>query len=700
MIADWLKGLLTRGFRPNFDPEKLLSSIKERSGEEWDANSKISLAPLEERDALLATWFRNKPRPVFFVSAERVAPLLDTVTRDHRRWKEGAEGLARQSVAEGLMIYGTQGPPLDERFPWGGAVEGPGRDKLYIKRPHRFAVAPALAKSICFGATDTGVVLRIFRSWMGFARSKGSSLAYDSNLAVIQRLLALTWSWLLLSADKSSEPDRIALEAVLLRIICADVTFLLPRLGESYANNHLLADYFAGWWIGSVWPEMTPSDFKDFEEVWLTELRRQTLADGSSFEHSSHYHEFACEMAVTYLIFKQRLGQPIPGWFTERAERLLAFQTHLSGPESQMPRLGDGVEEPFYPLDSGDGWGTAAFRELYRALFNSAAVPAPGSSPEVERAFWLLDGHLQPSPPPRRVSSGVFRFPQGGYYVLEFDSQRVLFRTGPAEGTEVMAGHMHADTLSICFSIAGERLFVDPGTYTYRSRPEGWAPGEPQWRAYFAGPSAHNRVSIGERDPLGTPPGDFRERSTPFRSCTDVDIAGSTLAWVRARHATDEKNDEQSRSVIALAGEYWIIHDVFTGDLSEAAVSSFQLSPGHTVSLDGPSCAMLSMGRVVASMVSSEECDTIRVRVGEVDPISGWVSDRYGERDAAPQIKIPAKRGSSRLSSVIRVGEKESDLGFVRHDLEEELVMFDIRRGRPPGRRISQFKRCSAGIPG
>jgi hypothetical protein len=54
------------------------------------------------------------------------------------------------------------------------------------------------------------------------------------------------------------------------------------------------------------------------------------------------------------------------------------------------------------------------------------------------------------------------------------------------------SGHSHSDTLSIVLRSGGEEILIDPGTYTYT--------GEPEWRDWFRGASAHNTIRIDGRD--------------------------------------------------------------------------------------------------------------------------------------------------------------------------------------------------------
>src|SRR3546814_2292879 len=108
------------------------------------------------------------------------------------------------------------------------------------------------------------------------------------------RQVAYSWAMPFLVA-KAEKGDRTAAEVCrqLFRIVAADCRYLLPRLGRSVGNNHLLADRFAAWFLAACYPELVPEagDLAAAERAWLAEFARQFQADGPNFEQSLLYHE-------------------------------------------------------------------------------------------------------------------------------------------------------------------------------------------------------------------------------------------------------------------------------------------------------------------------------------------------------------------------------------------------------------------------
>src|SRR5690606_320400 len=149
-------------------------------------------------------------------------------------------------------------------------------------------------------------------------------------------------------------------------------------IGHAFPNNHLLADGFAGWFCGTLYPELEyAAQCKAIgEPIFLRELQRQFHEDGAGFEHAMHYHELGCEMTVAYVLLEQRNGRQVRLEGTNRLKAMLALQAAVSGPEANPLTMGNSIEDPLFPLDPGHGWAPGAMRELYRSLFDGGVEPS------------------------------------------------------------------------------------------------------------------------------------------------------------------------------------------------------------------------------------------------------------------------------------------------------------------------------------
>ena len=604
--------------------------------------------------------FRDRRSPAFFADGATIASLASSLAplwRDRLRAQLNASEKAKSSC------YVDPGPLHSPGFAWNRLRTGPGRDPLYSVRPHRFAHAPRMALATLLNLQDRRCAVML-EGWMRHVASGRDGLAYLSNLVVIQRFLALSWAWAFLAARPPTDgiDDGFALEFAVLKVLHADARFLWPRLGDSYPNNHLLADEFAGWYIGTLFPEFVTesSAAAKHEAPFLGELQRQILADGTSFEHSTHYHEFACEMVTVYVLLSRRNNIEPPRWVMERLERMLRFQADLNGPECLPLAVGNATEDPLFPLDSEGGWGCAAFREIYRSLFRPEFPAAPNDSPALERAFWLLGGALVPPP---AQQSGVtahedrFRaYPDGGFFIFggSAPDTRLVFRTGPAPGRPLVAGHMHSDLLSVSVVLGGTPVVVESGTYTYRIRRAAWPRGTPPWRAYFAGPEAHNGLAISGEDALGALEGDFRAKDVPARVVTTENRHHALGCWVEAAIECKRVHQDYRRGVVQITDEYWLIYDILPPAVpADRSSFGFQLAPDTRLDLTTVpgSCAHMVVGMKGLSLAWSNGLAHPCVMHGSAHPLGGWVSPSYGELLPAPQIRFGVERAEGLASS-------------------------------------------------
>lgn len=599
--------------------------------------------------------FRGRSQPAFFADLPRLRELARM-----------AAGVGSDPVATSTVgVYKQCDMRRAAASGWADLASGPGSDDLYPARPHRFAAAPGMALQMLRGSASVDELAPAIRGWMHYAAAATGPMAYLSNLVVIQRVLALSWTWAFLAARPEEQiDDDFQLEFDVLRILFADCRFLLPELGNSYPNNHLLADTFAGWYLRFVFPEFCaghPSDGLE-ADAFRRELERQVLEDGTGFEHSTHYHEFACEMTIAFVLLNRRAGLASRhAWAAERLQRMLEFQIDLAGPECQPAAFGNGTEDPLFPLDSEYGWACGAFREIYRALYDASLTPAAETDPSVARARWLLGGELAPAEIGRNAArgDGFAGYPAGGFFVLGDNGSRsrLVFRTGMAPGSRVMAGHMHADLLSVTLSVGGRPTIVDTGTYSYRLRARDPLHGVDGWRSYLCGPGAHNGPTLVGSDPLGGLSDDFRPRDAAMAAITTSLIVTPGLRHVEAALEGPGPYNGLQRGVVHVSGLCWIVYDIMTAASSSTCASRFQLAPSTPVTAptatQGTAESALSAGP--AHLAWSSAWRAPRILNGSIEPRGGWISPEYGTLVAAPQLEflIDAEANAPGVAAIV-----------------------------------------------
>lgn len=590
----------------------------------------------------IALEFRERIGSRFFLHPADVSKLCQRAYQPDSAWSRQLVKFVSGVLNDGMFIYGTQGPKLSGEFPWRSAPVGPGRDGLYPIKPHRFSFLPRLALATYLQLIPANHLLDIVDSWIKTAEEGKSSLLYASNLVVIQRVLATAWAWLFLAARPVMwGMEGLGLESRLLRILWADIQFLTPRLGFSAPNNHLLADRFISCFIQMVIPEFSQQIEFDAERKFREELLRQTYDDGGSFEHSAHYHEFACEMGAAYLLLSYKQGRNPEKKIYYRVGALLRFQAALTGPSTNPLAFGNATEDTLFPLDGGEGWCSGALREIYRTLFDAKVASAPGDDLSVERAFWLLGGKIRESDQNIEDDFVCQSFPKGGVHIYP-DSKlggRLIFRSGPLSDSVIAAGHIHADLLSVYLSVGKQMILGDSGTYTYRGLSSKWPDNSPDWRNYFAGPIAHNTLCIEGQDPFGKIVGDFRKFDIPPPLKCHYSISPS-LAWCEGKLSDVGIYSGYIRGCVHVKGHYWVIYD----DPSLLEIDDqlcwygFQCTPGSELSNFSPKTLQIENNSKNLFLTSSFS-DFPEIIEGNLDPPGGWFSSNYGSLSSAPQIR-------------------------------------------------------------
>ena len=204
-----------------------------------------------------------------------------------------------------------------------------------------------------------------------------------------------------------------------------------------------------------------------------------------------------------------------------------------------------------------------------------------------------------------RKPAGHASFADGGYFVQRAGEHYLIFDCGPLGD----GGHGHYDALSIEAWAGTQPLVLDPGRFTY-------AEGEPNLRRWFRGTAAHNTVTVDGQD------------QTPYaRSRSSLPSAEATFLGRETRDGLDILSGEvrspvydavHRRRVIFVDGAYWLIEDRLAGTRRHRYDLRFRLAPRH---------AELTLHVKGARSVSLED---------------GWISPRYGFREAAPVVSAVA----------------------------------------------------------
>ncbi len=272
-------------------------------------------------------------------------------------------------------------------------------------------------------------------------------------------------------------------------------------VGEALAL-HALGLFFAGYPRAAGWE-------RDGARVMREQMDRQIRADGSSFEQSTYYQGYLLDMFRLHAA----LARPGPE-YCAKLDRMAEFLDAVTGPSGLPPMLGDddGGRLPLVP-DSG--------------CYGAARV-SKRLGPITRGGVGNWESRL---------------FPDAGIAVMTCGDTHAIVDAGPFGALH--SGHSHSDTLSIIVRSGCEEILIDPGTYTYT--------GEPEWRDWFRGSSAHNTIRIDGRD-QGVMNGAFRWTHQPevaildWQTNSERDVHRSRVP-LRGLHASPPRGVSKARSV-------------------------------------------------------------------------------------------------------------------------------------------------------
>jgi hypothetical protein len=502
---------------------------------------------------------------------------------------------------------------------------------------HQWVVRIAQAFAITRDQRYASAAVGVLDEWID-ANPVGCGLNWASSLEAAFRLIAWSWTLALLR-------DSGALSAAFITRILASIHAHAAHVRRylSYyfsPNTHLTGEALGLFYAGTMFPHFR--DAADWRstgaQILIEQSRVQISDDGVYFEQSTCYQRYTCEFYLHFIMLAARNGIAIPGDVRTRVLSMIDFLVSVRRPDGTMPLIGDGDDGWLLPLVTRQ---PDDFRGLFAtaaALFNRAdyARAAGHITPEV---LWLLgrDGERQFSDAGHTATLAAKSrvFPRGGYVVMRAgrgrDAHQLIFDVGPL-GCPVSSAHGHADLLSIQCSVFGDPVIVDPGTYGYSA--------DPDWRSYFRGAAAHSTVTIDGAD-QSEPAGPFQWLRRPrailreWMSTSELDLAGAE----HNAYAHLDRPVVHRRRVLFVKPDFWLVIDDVTGEGRRAVDVSWQFAPLQAALTPHEGCRIeTERGSVLWVMPFAGVPPSSRIATGELQPMRGWMSRRYGQKQPAPAL--------------------------------------------------------------
>ena len=323
----------------------------------------------------------------------------------------------------------------------------------------------------------------------------GLGMNWRSGLELGIRLINWVWAIDLIRESKAIDDD------LYLRLMDS-VSRHIWEIDRKYSrgssvNNHLIGEaagvfvatsYFNYLKNASVWRDKS-------REILVREIINQTYSDGGAREQAIGYHIFVMQFFVIAGLVARETGWDFPESYWSQLEKMFEFIDSLSQGGDNLPMFGDCDDG--YVLDIGTNpHNVKEWLSVGNVLFQRSDFNTPYE--HIEPLEWLpgLSGQNVEAACENKKCSNI-AFKQSGYYLLQNGDSNsperisVVFDCGSL-GMGSLAGHGHADALSFTLRVFGMDVLVDPGTYDYFSYP--------QWREYFRSTRAHNTIAVDEKD--------------------------------------------------------------------------------------------------------------------------------------------------------------------------------------------------------
>ncbi|MFZ0664241.1 MAG: alginate lyase family protein [Acidimicrobiales bacterium] len=432
----------------------------------------------------------------------------------------------------------------------------------------------------------------------------------------------------------------------------------------SSSNNHAIAEA-AGQLTASCafrWFDRSDRWRDQAAQLLQKELELNTFPSGMNRELASEYHWFVIELGIVSAVEADASGHPLSSATWDRLARMLDAGAAVLDSTLEHPRQGDG--------DDGKVLVTDPFEINRSAMLLSVGASVIGPAPWWPKVEPTVTSTLlgamcdtrtrRPASTPRTRPS---HFSDAGITVLrtpESVRPEIWCRCdGGPHGFLSIAGHAHADALSVEVRLEGTEILVDPGTYCYH--------GEPEFRDYFRSTVAHNTVEIASQDQSasGGPFMWLRHANTKGVAVEYTEEGATVRRW-SAEHDGYESLDPpiSHKRIVSLDADILQIdiRDVLTSGARASGVAiggnhearlMFHLGPSVSCRLEN-NVAELSWPSGSARMELPVQAEWAKHR-GERSPLLGWYSPSFGVVEPTTVLmgRLPVEPGTTELHSQI-----------------------------------------------
>ena len=258
-------------------------------------------------------------------------------------------------------------------------------------------------------------------------------------------------------------------------------------------NNHYVANLVGLFAVSVYLPCNQTRNWQNFGFSELSkEMQRQVYDDGCNFEASTCYHRLATELFFYAALLAERANLKFPTEYNTRLLKMFTFVAEAVKPNGLMPQIGDNDNGQWLKWQERKSLDQKYLLSLAGIYFK---IPDFRKFKYIdEDIFWIFGKaeliHFK-NHPISRFSRKSVSYNDTGWYILRDDIFYCFISCGK-NGLDGIGGHAHSDKLAVEVNIAGDDIFIDAGSYTYRA--------DLPHRRRFQGVNQHNTIQIGDRE--------------------------------------------------------------------------------------------------------------------------------------------------------------------------------------------------------
>jgi hypothetical protein len=353
--------------------------------------------------------------------------------------------------------------------------------------------------------------------------------------------------------------------------------------------------------IGCAWPEFRDAKgWRAYSQEHVGRLMEALVyPDGVEAELTTHYQRLCTETFENFVDTYRQFGYEVADSVVVGVRRMWTYLAYTLRPDGTAPETND------------------SDRRDIRAKLQAAAK----RHDRPDWAFIASNGQEGLRP---RIGPTI-TFPWAGHAVMrngwDADAQWSFFDTGPFG-----VAHQHHDKLHLSVHAFGRALLVDAGRYDYARGP---------FRDYFVASASHNVLLIDGAGQKRTP--DRAERPMPggdYGTNPDFDYARGIFD---AGYEGVGGRVVHTRTVVYVRNQFWIVADRVETDRARKVDALWHFAPDCRVVLEGKTAASTDAekGNLRIAPVGGVVWK-VGVVAGAENPIQGWYSGHYTEKEANP----------------------------------------------------------------